>query len=131
MFTQVNPHLFCTMFEHARRLDSRIADATSPFDHEYGTRYFLEDDASGVVGFAIRGDGELVYVHSTVPGQGRAIVEEAILEGAVYLDCFDGYLVDFYGRHGFVECQRVDNWTPGEPDVVYMSLPGFEHRHGA
>lgn len=131
MFTEHPPYLFRTILDHVRRLDSRIADATSTFDHVEGTRYFLDDEEmTGIVGYAIRPDGELVYVFSTVPGQGAAIVESALANGAVYLDCFEGYLPTFYGRHGFVEVSRVANWTPGEPDVVYMSLPGFESRHG-
>ena len=67
-------------------------------------------------------DGELCGVFSTVKGRGDAIMRDALTAGAVRLDCFDGYLPGFYARHGFRETHREENWTPGGPDVVYMSL---------
>jgi hypothetical protein len=50
------------------------------------------------------------------------MVQSAIERGASKLDCFDGFLPAYYERFGFVETERVPNWTPGEPDVVFMSL---------
>lgn len=112
-------HAFAEAFNGARRLDTRIMAATSPFEHVDGTTYRLTDD--GLSGYAVRPDGELVYVFSLVRGRGDEIVTRAIQNGATYLDCFDGHLVTLYGRHGFVEVKREPNWTPGGPDVVYMS----------
>ena len=36
------------------------------------------------------------------------------------LDCFDGFLPDFYAEFGFVEYKREPNWDPKGADVVYM-----------
>lgn len=119
---------FLVAMTRAREESSLVAEMTSePTDVEM-TIYALARD--GRSGYAVRPDGELVLVFSLERGRGDVIVSGAVADGAVYLDCFDGYLPRLYGRHGFVECQRVANWTPGEPDVIYMSLPGFESRHG-
>lgn len=124
MFTQIGPDTFATLLGMFQERDQHAA--TSPFHDEIGTRYFHDGDA----GYALRIDGELVLVHSFLPGRGNDIVTDAIARGATYLDCFDGYLPEFYARHGFQVNARVPNWTPGEPDVVYMSLNGYADRHG-
>lgn len=120
----VNAHDFAWHLNSARGLSSRIDAATSDIDPDIepaGTRYYL-DHVNGA-GFAIRKDGELVFVHSLTRGLGAALVEVAIRAGATRLDCFDGYLVDLYSAHGFVETSREPNWTPGGPDVVFMAQP--------
>jgi hypothetical protein len=89
-------------------------------EHVDGTIYVLSTD--GQSGYAVRPSGELVNVFSLVKGRGARLVRHALMTGAVYLDCFDGYLTSFYGRHGFREVGRVANWTPGGPDVVYMHV---------
>lgn len=120
-------------FYYAARDDARIRRATSPLDwgrDDTDTIFRLSLD--GQSGYAVREDGELVYVFSRCRGRGNRLVSRAVdRDGAVYLDCFDGHLVDLYGRHGFVIVDRVSNWTPGEPDVCYMARPGFADRHGA
>lgn len=128
----VKPAFFRKHYENARSDRPQIAEATSPFDPaaSRGTLYFEGSDGINHWGYAIRPDGELVYVFSTARGMGDRIVSDAIAKGAVYLDCFDGYLVNLYSRHGFRVVKRVANWTPGEPDVVYMSLPGHADKHG-
>lgn len=133
MFSNVKPRFFRTTFEAARADRPNIAAATSEYDTTpaaRGTRYYQASNGYDHWGYAIRADGELVYVFSTVKGKGDDIVASAILNGAVYLDCFDGHLTSLYGRHGFEVVDRVANWTPGQPDVVFMSLPGYADRHG-
>lgn len=120
---EVWPEVFGTYFETARKFHLQIADATSPFEHREGTCYFLDEDPeTGFCGYAIRPDGELVFVWSARPGRGNEIVEHAVANGATHLDCFDGYLPSLYARHGFVEYARENNWTPDGPDVVYMRI---------
>lgn len=122
-FSHVKPAYFRKIFEAARQDNPQIAAATSEYDitpAARGTRYYL----SGHAGYAIRPDGELVYVFSTVKGHGDAIVESAIANGATHLDRFDGYLPTLYRRNGFHRVTSLDNWTPGEPDVIFMALPG-------
>ena len=132
MFYNVKPWFFRKHFENARRDSGLVATMTSEFDPKAsrGTKYYEWSDGFNHAGYAIRADGELVYVFSTARGMGDKIMESALANGAVYLDCFDGYLVNLYSRHGFRVVKRVENWTPGEPDVVYMALPGYADRHG-
>lgn len=94
---------------------------------DIGDVYFLADHIStnglitpNCMGFCIRGTGELVALFSTKKGFGDYLVRTAIRKGARHLNCFDGYLVKFYKRNGFVVMKREPNWTKGEPDVVYM-----------
>ena len=120
---------FGAAFNAARAQSAQIREATSAFeDRDDMTLYVLAPDAQS--GYAIRPDGELVYVFSLVKGRGRFIVSSAIADGAVYLDCFEGYLPRLYGGHGFERVATVPNWTPGGPDVVLMALAGYADRHG-
>jgi len=106
----------------AREGSARIAEATSkPEEMPRGARYYLSADFQS--GFGVAKDGTLIGLFSTVKGRGEDLVWMAILfAGAYKLDCFDGFLPEYYKRFGFVETERVPNWTPGEPDVVFMSL---------
>ena len=54
-------------------------------------------------------------------GSGDEELARRFLEART-LDCFDGYLPDFYSKFGFVEYKREPNWVPGKADVVYMRL---------
>lgn len=127
----VDAATFADRFNAARDESDQIREATSPLDvdrDETDTIFRLSVD--GRSGYAVRADGELVYVFSLERGRGRDMIRRAISDGAVYLDCFDGYLPGFYAGSGFRADCHVPNWTPGGPDVVYMSLPGYGHRHG-
>lgn len=123
MLAFVSADTFAAFYFHARQSSEQVRDATSPFDHDIPARlttYRLSLD--GRSGYAVRYDGELIYVFSTVKGRGDALVADAVrVCRANRLDCFDGYLPTLYGRHGFTETRREPNWTPGGPDVVYMS----------
>lgn len=107
----------------AQRESTLIADATT---HADDLTLYVADRAylteGGLSGYVVRDTGELVGVFSRVRGQGDTLVRSAIYHGATHLDCFDGYLPTLYGRHGFTETHREGNWTPGGPDVVYMTL---------
>lgn len=126
-FRRIAPDLFLAWHECMRQAHPAIEAATGQHVYVPGTHYYLDSDdpaETGAQAFAVRPDGELVYVWSTKPGHGARIVEAAIEDGATHLDCFDGYLVDFYRRHGFQKVTSLPNWTEGEPDVVYMALTG-------
>lgn len=86
-----------------------------------GARFYLSEDQNS--GFGVTSDGELKWVWSTVRGRGDTIVEHGLLAGATHLNCFEGHLSDLYGRHGFIVTERLENWTPGGPDVVTMQHP--------
>lgn len=83
-----------------------------------GFRCFLHP--SWECGFAIGPDGALVSVFSLVRCKGREILPTAVREGALHLNCYEGYLVTLYQKYGFKEYKREASWTPGEPDVVFM-----------
>jgi outer membrane protein assembly factor BamB len=108
---------FCAARNESPLVESMTSDATDVD----GTFYVLTDDSRS--GYAIRPDGELVLVFSLERGRGDLLVSRAVDDGAIRLDCFDGYLPSLYARYGFVESHREPNWTPGEPDVVFMVQP--------
>ncbi len=80
--------------------------------------FYLDEDA--LSGYGID-NGELVNLFSLESGRGSLALQDAIRNGARHLNCFDTWLTAWYARNGFVEYKREANWTPGEPDVVYMS----------
>gem|GEM_PF-4466564 len=87
-------------------------------------------------GYAIKPDGDLVNVfnNSGIPDLGKALVRDAIKNGATKLDAYEGFLTkDYYPQLGFREVRR-EPWNPllkpegwleedGGPDVVFMELP--------
>ncbi|AKY03455.1 hypothetical protein FDI80_gp73 [Streptomyces phage Aaronocolus] len=121
---RVDWNTFAAALGNARAVSARVADATSapkdlPSERD-GARYFLTEDLQS--GYGVDGEGTLIGVFSLVKGRGESLVWDAVLfKGAHKLDCFDGFLPTYYKRFGFVETYRVANWTPGEPDVVFMS----------
>ena len=107
----------------ARTMNSLIADNLSEYKYEdlEGIELYLAND--NLSGFGVfTNTGELVNVFSLVKGRGPAMVKLAVLMGAKCLDCFEGYLVDFYSEHGFITYQVEPNWTEGGPSVHYMRL---------
>ncbi|USH44658.1 acetyltransferase [Streptomyces phage BroPlease] len=116
-----SPNLYRAALAAARADSPRIADATStPDEMPDDARYYLTAD--GLSGFGVAAHGDLIGLFSRVKGRGASLVQAAIDRGAVSLDCFDGFLPDYYAGFGFQETERVANWTPGGPDVVFMSL---------
>jgi hypothetical protein len=104
----------------ARAESDRIAAATSaPAELPEDGRYFLSEDLDS--GFGVNAEGDLIGLFSLVKGRGSDLIGWAIRLGAETLDCFDGFLPTLYGRHGFRETRREQNWTPGGPDVVFMA----------
>lgn len=107
----------------AQNESERIKGATSPAAEMPTDKvdYYLSGDRKS--GYGVKHDGELIGVFSLVPGRGERLIGEAVaLDGARKLDCFDGFLPDYYKQFGFVEYMREPNWTEGGPDVVYMQL---------
>lgn len=64
--------------------------------------------------------GELKALWCDEAGWGSVLVNSAVADGAVRLQCFDGYLVRLYSQFDFVVVKREPNWVHGEPDLVYM-----------
>ncbi|MGW5130865.1 hypothetical protein [Streptomyces sp. NPDC004135] len=117
----VHRTLYTGALRQARRISDRIADATSkPDEMPQDARYFITADFRS--GFGIDAEGTFIGLFSLEKGRGTELVKAALREGATKLDCFDGFLPEYYKHFGFVETERVPNWTPGEPDVVFMAL---------
>ena len=118
----VQPWEYALSLGVARHDSERIAAMTSdPSEMPDDARYYMTDDFKS--GFGVTPDGTLIGLYSTVKGRGEGLMWDAVLhKGASKLDCFDGFLPDYYKQFGFVETERVPNWTPGEPDVVFMAL---------
>lgn len=115
---RTSARVFRAALAEARAGREHVAAATSPpAELPDDARYYLSPDR--LAGFGVA-DGELIGLFSAERGRGAELVAAAIDAGASRLDCFGGYLVELYARHGFVETAREPNWTPGEPDVVYM-----------
>ena len=108
---------------YAQRSSTLVADSTTPAADlvRQGIQGYISAD--GLSGYGVRLDGELVGLFSTVKGRGDELVESAKANEAWFLDCFDGYLVRLYSKHGFAETGRVPNWVAGGADVVYMAIP--------
>lgn len=121
MFAEVTQRAYAEAFGTAREESALVREATSPVEDVTAQEaaYYLSQDVRS--GFVVRHSGELVGVFSLERGRGNALVDAAVKAGADTLDCFDGYLPTLYARHGFVVTEQVPNWTPGEPDVVFMA----------
>lgn len=108
----------------ARRYSENIrASVTHPTDLPDHADYYLHADEKSGFGVAWYDEDatELIGVFSTVKGRGDEILTNAESLGANVLDCFDGYLTNFYTARGWVEYNRVRNYVDGQPDVVYLS----------
>jgi hypothetical protein len=106
----------------ARKSSPLIRTMTSPAKYvppEAGAQFQMSSDRKS--GYYVGHDGYLGGVYSREKGRGDTLVKDAVQKGASHLDAFDGYLPKLYSKHGFSEDKREANWTPGGPDVVYMS----------
>lgn len=118
VFEQTHPQAYEDMLRH---LGEGLANLDDERQYE-GMRAYQSMDESA--GFVISPDNEIKWVASIKPGMGKAAMRAAIEEGGEWLSCFDGFLPEFYERFGFEVVKREPNWTEGEPDVVWMALPG-------
>lgn len=120
--TSVPHDIFCHAIADARTASATIRDATSPSEEypRFGATYYLTAD--GLSGYGVTDDGTLIGLFSLVRGRGASLMAAALDDGARTLDCFDGFLPEFYARFGFVEYYRAANWIEGETDVVFMHL---------
>lgn len=122
MYNATTDETYLSALAFSQTMSDKVRDATTSADELRGKIVDAYISTDGLSGFAIAAHGELVGVFSLVKGRGAELMRHAIYRGAHFLDCFDGYLTSFYASHGFVEVARVQNWTPGGPDVVYMAL---------
>lgn len=115
---QVTRMKFRQALAHARR-NPIIKGATSkPSEMPNGAKYYLSEDCQS--GYGVTATGTLIGVFSTIKGRGSELLDSAEDNGARYLDCFEGFLTALYSARGWVEFDRVLNWTEGQPAVVFM-----------
>lgn len=97
--------------------DGLLVDAHTIEEYD-NMRLFLSEDKK--TGFAITDDGDLVSVFNSPDTHGRRkeIMANAILNGAVKLDCYDrDILVINYQKWGFVPVAKV-KYTEGYNDAL-------------
>lgn len=123
-------------FEAAKQANTRTENLAPKELAEYGAaNVFLAED--GAMGFMVKeGDLQNVFNNSGIRGAGREMLLSAVEQhGARTLDCYDGFLPEYYSKAGFVEVARlkfVDEYAPpgwdfdalGRPDVVIMAYQG-------
>lgn len=103
----------------------------SPEDYKHLTTYLGFDSK---VGFGLTDDGDIVNVFNNggPKGSGIKAMVDGVKVGGRVLDCYDGFLPDYYARLGFRETGRMpfnDAFAPpgwdiekqGRPDVVFMA----------
>lgn len=118
----VNGKTFHSVLAKNAQVNPRITENVEHYSVKNLERMYLfltEDHQSG---FAIKPDGELTALFSSVKGRGETLVRKAIELGAYHLNAFEGHLTQLYSQCGFVEEDREKNWTEGGPDVVWMII---------
>lgn len=66
-------------------------------------------------------NGELLALHSVIRGRGTWLLDNAINDGAVRLNCHNvPRLLALYESRGFKEVHRAPDLIEGRPDVVWM-----------
>jgi len=120
-FRKVSKNEFIEALKFVQENYKVIRDNTTAWNEikDDTASYYLSGNPA-FMGFAVSLSGELTSVFSAIKGNGDKILSNAVILGANNLDCFDGYLVSFYERHGFKEVRREANWTAGAADVVFM-----------
>lgn len=135
-FIASTPRFFVSQIN--KHLDSQYKSFVTVYSaqeyDEMGARCHVS--STGQSGYAIKSDGDIISVFSkSGSGEGKHALVSAIVNGGSKLDCFDGFLPQFYTQYGFVEYERW-NWDdqyspPGwnkerfnSPDVVLMKLKG-------
>jgi hypothetical protein len=99
-------------------------------------KLFLSED--GKVGIAVTPEGDIQNVFNNGGPKGAAAyaLVQAIENGGRMLDCYDGFLPDFYRQFGFQETGRIKfksefahkNWDSAKydsPDGVFMVWKGW------
>ena len=120
---------------HSVRRRWNLTDV-APYDFVCAKAFLSVDPELGFgrTGFMVAPNRELVNLFNRGrPGDGRLAVAHAIAHGASRLNCYDGFLADYYRALGFVETGRApfdpalapEGWDyaeRGRPDVVFMAL---------
>lgn len=136
-FIKVSPYQFVKVMKNIP-LDKKPF-LTMYSGQEYtdmGATCYLSADRQS--GYALVGTSdtyiELISAFS-LNHKGTGVIQSAIQNGAHIVECFDGALVKFYNKHGFVQYDSVawdDRYAPvnwdkleyGTPDVIFLEHYG-------
>lgn len=121
-FIKVDSKTFLKSLDNSKNVNSKIKS----FVHTYKLSDYDNMDCYLNVnyncGYAIK-NGDIVSLFSSVKGMGEKLINSAIVNGGVKLDCFDGYLTKLYYNAGFNVDKIETNWNGSNfPNVVYMKL---------
>jgi hypothetical protein len=136
-FEQQSSKLFVRQLNEnlAEKYKSFVTTYSASQYDEMGAKCFISN--TGQSGYALKPDGDIISVFSkSGSGEGKRALISAIVNGGTKLDCFDGFLPEFYSQFGFIETGRLtwdDEYMPSgwdkdkfnSPDVVLMSLRAF------
>lgn len=125
-YNQVSERLFRKELQYLQLMSKAIKDNTTPaheLPESYTAQFYLSTDE--LSGYRLD-KGELTAVFSFTGGRGKALVRDAIKNGATHLDHFQGYLSKFYSELGFdlVRTEKHYNWASDNtlPDVLFRKL---------
>jgi phage-related protein (TIGR01555 family) len=129
--------MMATTPEHfiAMRNKSTRPGFLSPLKPDDLLEHTLIINKDGTVGAAISKDGDIQNVFNNGGPKGGAAdaMKSALARGGKTLDCYDGFLPQYYKRFGMTETERLKfdpqyapkNWDYAKhdnPDVVFMKL---------
>lgn len=132
--TEATPEEFNDAVRQRMDEDPEMAAFLTEHDPEEFEDYTLLTAEGGLAGAAVSPEGDIQNVFALDDAErftGRVVFEKAIEAGGRTLDCYDGYLRDFYDEYGFRETGRMEfnpEFAPegfneekfGHPDVVFM-----------
>lgn len=113
------PETFRQAVINVTELGSIYADNIEVRSSYEGCDCWLSED--GLCGFAVTEEGELINVFSVANGRGSYLMDHILsMYDSLKLNCFEGFLENFYGDAGFTVVAREENYITGEVNVVYM-----------
>jgi hypothetical protein len=116
----VNPNFFKLIIENVCQINERFrVNLDKKHNYQEYDCYLAEDVRFG---FCVnQKTQELSNVFSIEKKRGKEILAFATNSyNQLRLNCFDGYLKEFYTKFGFTEVKRVANYISGGPDVVFL-----------
>lgn len=143
-FKEVDGRVFYKAISRIRQNDIARGDKAKGLDtltvykpNEYRQmRCFLGKNNSS--GYCIAHGDELVSVFSTQGSSAKALLKDAIKEGAKRLDCFafrrhgkiSGQLYDLYSAVGFKIDKNKNEGAPGEPYAIVNGISDYVDDNG-
>lgn len=131
-----DPGEFTTAVEEFAENNPDLAPMLTFHDEEELSEHDVFLSENGDAGVAVDPEGDIQNVFSAEGAEvdGDVLMEQAFEAGGQMLDCYDGFLTDFYQSHGFDVTGTMDfnpefapdGWDEnphleGQPDVMFMA----------